>query len=203
MCPGHRGRARDEVVVAIREHVPTTEHCLDERTSAAGASERLRVIHLDEEHGERPQPRERGILRDELEEVSRAADGPVLLFVLGTDEVEEGLVQVEQVGVEGVRHGRTKVSTNSGFARPTLVVVRSPRHPRHPRHTKGELPDARDGLTRKQRVVLWVLAQAQEERGPHRNVPLALLYGRVVEHVDMSIEELQEIVAQLGARSAT
>jgi hypothetical protein len=62
-----------------------------------------------------------------------------------------------------------------------------------------ELPDARDGLTRKQRVVLWVLAQVQEERG-ERNVPLPLLYGRVVEHVDMSTAELQEIVAQLGAR---
>lgn len=65
-----------------------------------------------------------------------------------------------------------------------------------------ELPDARDGLTRKERVVLWVLAQAQAERGD-RNVPLPLLYGRVLEHVDMSVAELQEIVARLGARRAT
>lgn len=62
-----------------------------------------------------------------------------------------------------------------------------------------ELPDARDGLTRKERVVLWVLAQVQAERGD-RNVPLPLLYGRVLEHVDMSARELQEIVARLGAR---
>lgn len=62
-----------------------------------------------------------------------------------------------------------------------------------------ELPDARDGLTRKERVVLWVLAQVQAERGD-RNVPLAMLYGRVLEHVDMSARELQEIVARLGAR---
>ena len=62
-----------------------------------------------------------------------------------------------------------------------------------------EIPDARDGLTRKERVVLWVLARTQEERGG-RNVPLAMLYGRVIEHVDMSIAELQEIVARLGAR---
>lgn len=62
-----------------------------------------------------------------------------------------------------------------------------------------ELPDARDGLTRKERVVLWVLATTQAERND-RNVPLPLLYGRVIEHIDMSIAELQEIVARLGAR---
>ena len=62
-----------------------------------------------------------------------------------------------------------------------------------------ELPDARDGLTRKERVVLWILAATQEERGD-RDVPLPMLYGRVLEHVDMSIAELQDIVARLGAR---
>lgn len=62
-----------------------------------------------------------------------------------------------------------------------------------------DLPDARDGLTRKERVVLWVLSTVQAERGD-RNVPLPLLYGRVLEHVDMSVAELQEIVARLGAR---
>ena len=60
----------------------------------------------------------------------------------------------------------------------------------------------RDGLTRKERIVLWVLSSTQEERGD-RNVPLAMLYGRVVEHIDMSVAELQEIVARLGARRST
>jgi hypothetical protein len=64
-----------------------------------------------------------------------------------------------------------------------------------------ELPDVRDGLTRKERLVLWVLSIVQAERGD-RNVPLPLLYGRVLEHADMSIAELQEIVARLGARHA-
>lgn len=60
------------------------------------------------------------------------------------------------------------------------------------------LPDVRDGLTRKERIVLWVLHQTQEElRG--RNVPTAMLYGRVVEHIDMSVEELQRILARLAA----
>ena len=62
-----------------------------------------------------------------------------------------------------------------------------------------DLPDARDGLTRKERIVLWVLSTTQAERGG-RNVPLPMLHGRVVEHVDMSVAELQEIVARLGAR---
>jgi hypothetical protein len=62
-----------------------------------------------------------------------------------------------------------------------------------------DLPDARDGLTRKQRIVLRVLAEAEAERGD-RGVPLPMLYGRVLEHVDVSMAELREIVASLGAR---
>ena len=62
-----------------------------------------------------------------------------------------------------------------------------------------ELPDVRDGLTRKERLVLWVLAECQRERDG-RNVALPMLYGRVLEHVDMSIAELQAIVERLGAR---
>jgi len=58
------------------------------------------------------------------------------------------------------------------------------------------LPDVRDGLTRKERVVLWVLRETQRERGD-RNVPTAMLYGRVVEHVDMSVAELQRILQRL------
>lgn len=46
------------------------------------------------------------------------------------------------------------------------------------------IPDVRDGLTRVERIVLWVLAEIQAERGG-RNVPTAELYGRVVEHLDL------------------
>jgi hypothetical protein len=62
-----------------------------------------------------------------------------------------------------------------------------------------DLPDVRDGLTRKERVVLWALWQLRADR-PDGSVPLPMLYGRVLEHVDLSIAELQEIVARLGAR---
>ena len=61
-----------------------------------------------------------------------------------------------------------------------------------------DIPDARDGLTRKERVVLWVLSETQKRNGG-RDVPTAMLYGRVVEHVDMSVDELQRILQRLGA----
>ena len=60
-------------------------------------------------------------------------------------------------------------------------------------------PDVRDGLTREQRVVLYVLSQLQRERGD-RNVPTTLLWGRVCEYFYISPEELSEMLAQLGAR---
>jgi len=64
----------------------------------------------------------------------------------------------------------------------------------------NNLPDVRDGLTRKERVVLDCIARIQKERS-NRNVPTAMLYGRVLEYVDMSIEELQEILQKLTNKS--
>jgi len=60
------------------------------------------------------------------------------------------------------------------------------------------IPDVRDGLTRKERVVLYCIHQAEKER-PGRNVPTAMLYGRVVEYVDMSVDELQRILQRLSS----
>ena len=62
----------------------------------------------------------------------------------------------------------------------------------------ANLPDVRDGLTRKQRVVLYVLDQARKELG-REFVPTVMLYGRVVEHINMSEAELYDILASLGA----
>ncbi len=68
------------------------------------------------------------------------------------------------------------------------------------RAPKDDLPDVRDGLTRLQRIILWQLSEAQRERGD-RNVPTALLYGRVVEHINVSIDEFQQVLAALvGSR---
>jgi hypothetical protein len=61
------------------------------------------------------------------------------------------------------------------------------------------LPDVRDGLTRIERVILFVLKQTQEELGG-RNVPTAMLYGRVVEHVNISVDEFQRTLVRLVGR---
>ena len=63
-----------------------------------------------------------------------------------------------------------------------------------------ELPDVRDGLTRAERIVLTTLHELQRERGD-RDVPTAMLYGAVVERLDMSVDELQRILVRLGART--
>jgi hypothetical protein len=65
--------------------------------------------------------------------------------------------------------------------------------------TNDDLPDIRDGLTRKERVVLHVLHTIQRERGD-RNVPTALLWGRVCEYFYIRPDELSEMLAKLGAR---
>jgi len=59
------------------------------------------------------------------------------------------------------------------------------------------LPDVRDGLTRKERIVLYCIYHLQKERGG-RNAPTAMLYGRVVEYVNMSENELQLILQRLS-----
>ncbi len=62
---------------------------------------------------------------------------------------------------------------------------------------RDRIPDVRDGLTRIERVVLHVLTQTQRQWGG-RDVPTATLYGRVLEHVDLSQEELQACLQRLG-----
>jgi hypothetical protein len=61
------------------------------------------------------------------------------------------------------------------------------------------IPDVRDGLTRKERIVLYVLHETQKERGG-RDVPTVMLWGRVCEHFYISPEDLSEMLARLGAR---
>ncbi len=48
------------------------------------------------------------------------------------------------------------------------------------RDPRDDLPDVRDGLTHRERVVLWCLSALQKERGD-RHVPTGMLYGSVVE----------------------
>jgi hypothetical protein len=62
-----------------------------------------------------------------------------------------------------------------------------------------DIPDVRDGLTREERIVLYVLHETQKERG-ERNVPTAMLWGRVCEHFYISPEDLSLMLARMGAR---
>jgi hypothetical protein len=61
---------------------------------------------------------------------------------------------------------------------------------------RDDLPDVRDGLTHRERIVLQCLYDLQRERGD-RHVPTGMLYGSVVEYVDMSVEEMQSILVRL------
>ena len=64
---------------------------------------------------------------------------------------------------------------------------------------RSTIADVRDGLTREERVVLWVLHETQKERGG-RSVPTTMLWGRVCEHFYISPEDLSAMLARLGAR---
>ena len=64
------------------------------------------------------------------------------------------------------------------------------------RDPRDYLPDVRDGLTQRERIVLQCLYDLQRER-EGRNVPTGMLYGTVIEHVDMTVEEMQGILVRL------
>lgn len=63
-----------------------------------------------------------------------------------------------------------------------------------------DIPDVRDGLNRKERAILYCLHETQKEMGG-RNVPTIMLYGRVVELVDISEAEFQAILNRLVNRA--
>ena len=64
-----------------------------------------------------------------------------------------------------------------------------------------ELANVRDGLTRKERIILHCINTIQNELGG-RNVPTAMLYGRVVEYMDISVEEMQSILQRLTEKQS-
>ena len=63
----------------------------------------------------------------------------------------------------------------------------------------AQLPDVRDGLTRLQRAILYVLHQSKADFGDRR-VPTATIYGRVVEYVNVSVDEFQRELARMTGR---
>ncbi len=69
-------------------------------------------------------------------------------------------------------------------------------HFRYQLAAAGALPDGRDGLTRLERVILVELARLEAERGG-ATVPTAMLYGRVVERVEVGVDEFQRVLSRL------
>ncbi len=61
------------------------------------------------------------------------------------------------------------------------------------------IPDVRDGLTRTERIILYVLNETQRELNG-RNVPTVMLYGRVLEYVNISEQELHVYLDRLGVK---
>jgi hypothetical protein len=62
------------------------------------------------------------------------------------------------------------------------------------------LPDVRDGLTRLERIILWQIEVVRTELG-REDVPTAMLYGRVVEHINVPVNEFLTVLARMTGRS--
>lgn len=58
------------------------------------------------------------------------------------------------------------------------------------------IPDVRDGLTRLERIILYVLHETQKELGG-RNVPTTMLYGRVVELMDVDEDQFSRALERV------
>ena len=61
------------------------------------------------------------------------------------------------------------------------------------------IPDVRDGLTRTERIIVYVLHETQRQLNG-RNVPTVMLYGRVLEYVNISEQELHVYLDRLGVK---
>lgn len=62
---------------------------------------------------------------------------------------------------------------------------------------RNYLPDARDGLNDKERIILYCLHQLEHEL-KKEFVPTIMLYGRVSEYIDLSERELQSTLQRFG-----
>lgn len=62
----------------------------------------------------------------------------------------------------------------------------------------NDMADVRDGLNNVERTILTVLHRAQQELAG-RALPTAMLYGRVLEHIDISEAEMVACLQRMGA----
>jgi hypothetical protein len=70
-----------------------------------------------------------------------------------------------------------------------------------PKNDCNDVPDVRDGLNRTERIILNCIDKIQKESGG-RNVPTVMLYGRVLEYMDISVDELQLILQKLSDKKS-
>ncbi|PTL82786.1 hypothetical protein [Vitiosangium sp. GDMCC 1.1324] len=68
-----------------------------------------------------------------------------------------------------------------------------------PTDPRDYIPDVRDGLTRVERVILHTLHRLERERGG-RSVPSMMLYGYVVEQLDIGPDEFQDVLTRMVGR---
>lgn len=92
-----------------------------------------------------------------------------------------------------IRVGPTQIHIGKKWRNPFDIQTNPPMNS----DEYNSFPDIRDGLTRKERIVLTCIDQLQKERDG-RNISTAMLYGRVVEYLDMSEDELQLILQRLS-----
>jgi len=83
--------------------------------------------------------------------------------------------------------------------RPRGRSRRTAQHRTGAAHPATGIPDARDGLTRLERTILVELSRLEAERDG-ASVATAMLYGRVVCHIDVSVEEFQSVLSRLVGR---
>ena len=57
------------------------------------------------------------------------------------------------------------------------------------------LPDVRDGLTHRERIVLWCLHELRMEHGDGQ-IPTGMLYGSVFEHVNMTVGDMKSTLVR-------
>lgn len=129
---------------------------------------------------------------------------PVACFAHVTNTMAQSPGDFEKGEADGATAALNLAAAAAMAFRQALPVPRPPtRKGRALPHIDAILdlvPDARDGLSRIDRVVLWQLHKLQRQ-WPDRSVPTAVLYGHVIEQgLNITPEELGLILARLGGQ---
>lgn len=103
------------------------------------------------------------------------------------DDVQDAPPSAALPALEDEVHGLVRHLIGERITEPRAVV------------DGDELPDVRDGLTRLDRIILHELDRARKELG-RESVPTTMLYGRVIERMDVAMPEFQRVLGRLLGR---